>query len=250
MQNSNRKAFSILPALLALMLPAMGQAFELRPMTQTFEPAGGGANRTFTVTNEREDEVAVSVAVKERAVDAAGKEKLTDTGDFVVFPTQILLKGKSSQVIRVQWQGERALSSERSYRIIAEQVPLKSSPALSEGPSMSIKLIVRFGGTIYVAPVEAKSDVVVASANVVRTPKGSQLDLVLENRGNRHAIIESPSLSIMDGKKSNRVLEAEMDKALAGENILAGGRRSLSLPWPSEQPVGPVAVKFDATFLQ
>jgi len=237
-------------ALLALMLPVAGWTFELTPMTQTFEPSGSSVNRTFTINNDRDEEVAVSVTVKARSVDAAGAETLKDTDDFAIFPTQIMLKGKSSQVVRVQWQGNSALRSEQSYRIIAEEVPLKSSPANSQGPSMSIKLILRFGGTIYVAPAEARSNVVVASAKPVKTSKGVLLALVLENRGNRHAIIDQPSLSIKTGKKTNRVLEAELGKILAGENILAGGSRSLSLPWPQGVPVGPIEAKLNASYLQ
>jgi len=250
MKNHTRKSVPGLTALLALMLPAAVWAFDLTPMTQTFEPSGSSINRTFTINNDRDEEVAVSVTVKARTVDTLGAETLKDTNDFAIFPTQIMLKGKSSQVIRVQWQGNSASRSEQAYRIIAEEVPLKSSPARAQGSSMSIKLILRFGGTIYVSPAEARSDVVVASAEPVKTSGGVLLALVLENRGNRHAIIDQPSLTIKAGKNTSRVLEAELGKTLAGENILAGGSRSINLPWPKGVPVGPIEAKLNASFLQ
>ena len=250
MKNHIRRYNSVLAALLALLLPAAGRAFELKPMTQTFEPTGGSINRTFTVQNDRDEEVAVSVTIKARSLNASGGETLKDTGDFAIFPTQILLKGNSSQVIRVQWQGAQDLRSEQAYRIIAEEVPLKSSPALSQDRSMSIKLILRFGGTIYVAPPEAKSDVVLASAKAVKTPKGEVLELVMENRGSRHAIIDHPSLRIKTGKDTSLLLQDELDKTLGGENILAGASRTISLPCPEGLPVGPVDAKLNASYLQ
>ena len=152
MKTCTRISVFSLAALLALMLPVMGRAFQLMPMTQTFEPAGRNVNRTFEVKNDRDEEVAVTIIIKTREVDAAGVEMLKDTKDFAIFPTQIMLKGKSSQVVRVKWQGASSLRSEQSYRIIAEEVPLKNGPAQSPGSVMTIKLILRFGGTLYVAP--------------------------------------------------------------------------------------------------
>lgn len=246
----SRKYVSGLTALLALMLPATVGAFELTPMTQTFEPTGRNINRTFEVKNDLDEAVAVTMSIKARSLSASGMETLRDTKDFAIFPTQIMLKGKSSQVVRVQWQGDSSLFAEQSYRIIAEEVPLKTAPAYPPGSVMAIKLTLRFGGTIYVAPSQAKADVVIASAKAVKTPNGELLDLVLENRGSRHAIIDQPALSLTTGKATSPVSVAAVDKALAGENILAGGSRSISLPWPDGMPVGPVEAKLKASFLQ
>ncbi len=239
-----------LTALLALLLPLTAAAFELKPMTETFEPSGRGVNRTFEVRNDLDEEVAVTMTIKARSVATDGTETLKDTADFAMIPTQILLKSKSAQVVRVRWQGDSKLGSERSYRIIAEQVPLKRAAARPAGPSMAIKMILRFGGTIYVAPVQAAADVVVASAGAVQTAQGTMLELLLENRGTRHAILEQPSLSVKAGEVSRQVSEADVSKALAGENLLAGASRRVRLPWPSGLPVGPVDSKLNATFLR
>jgi fimbrial chaperone protein len=218
-------------------------------MTQAFEPSGRGTNRTFTIYNDLSEEVAVSVTIKGRAVDAEGVETLSDTKDFAIFPQQILLKGKSSQVVRVRWQGASSLTSERSYRITAEEVPLKNSPAQSSGSSTAaIKLILRFGGTIYVASPQARADVVVASARAIKESGGDLLEVILENRGQRHAIIDRPSLSLKAGEATHQIAESDLAKTLAGENILAGGTRRIHLPWPNGLPLGPVEAKLNASF--
>ena len=246
-----KKSIPSLAALLALLLPAAGSPFELRPMTQTFEPAGSGVSGTFEVHNDLDEEVAVTVTLKARAINAEGVETLTDTKDFSVFPTETMLKGKSFQVIRVRWQGKPALPSERPYRIIAEEVQLKSSKAQPSGPSKGgIKLILRYGGTIYVAPPKAQADIVVAAAKKIDKPEGSMLELDLENRGSRHAIIDRPSLSLKVGEATSRISEPELDKALGGMNILAGSKRRILLPWPAGLPLGSVKAKLDASYLR
>ncbi len=250
MKNFQKKYVSGMLALFALVLPTMGRAFELTPMTQTFEPAGRNINRTFEVKNDSDEGVAVTLTIKARTLDATGAETLRDTKDFAIFPTQIMLKSKAAQVVRVQWQGDAFLSSEQSYRIIAEEVPLKAAAVYPSGSVMAIKLVLRFGGTIYVASPLARADVVIASAKAVKTPKGELLDIVLENRGTRHAIIDQPSVNLTSGEMTGVVSSAAVDKALAGENILAGSSRSISLPWPENMPVGPVEAKLKASFLQ
>jgi fimbrial chaperone protein len=250
MKNKSKCSVPALAALLSLLLPAAASAFELRPMSHTFEPSGSGVNRVFEVHNDLDEEVAVTLTVKTRSVDAEGVETLKDTKDFAIFPTEMLLKGKAAQVVRVRWQGAASLPSERAYRIIAEEVSLKRSKAVSKGKAMGIKLVLRFGGTIYVAPDDAKADVVVASAKAVNTAKGPVLEIVLQNRGGRHALIDQPSLTVTSGKTTGHVLAAELEKALAGENILAGSTRRLSLPWPKDLPAGPVEAKLNASFLR
>ena len=251
MTTLSKRSIPSLAALLALLLPMTGLPFELRPMTQTFEPAGSGVSGTFEVHNDLDEEVAVTVTLKARAIDAEGVETLTDTKDFTVFPTEMMLKGKSFQVVRVQWQGKPSLPSERPYRIIAEEVQLKSSKTQPSGPSKGgIKLILRYGGTIYVAPPKAKADVVVAAAKKIDKPEGSLLALDLENRGSRHAIIDRPSLSVKVGKTTSQIPASELDKALGGMNILAGSKRRILLPWPKGLPAGSITAKLDASFLR
>jgi fimbrial chaperone protein len=248
--NSPKRSIPSLVALLALMLSVTASAFELKPMTQTFEPAGRGVNNTFVVHNDLDEEVAVTLTIKARAVDAEGVETLKDTKDFVVFPTEIMLKGKASQTVRVKWQGDSSVPLERPYRFIAEQVQLKHSRSQPFGASMAIKLVLRYGGTIYVATNKARPDVVVAEVKKVDAPGGAALELVLANHGSRHAIIDQPSLSVKAGGATRRFTPAELEKALAGENILAGGQRRIRLPWPAELPAGPLEAKLDASFLR
>jgi fimbrial chaperone protein len=238
-----------LTALLALLLPAAASAFELRPMTQTFEPAGRGANGTFEVHNDLDEEAAVTMTVKARKVDAEGVETLTDTKDFSIFPTEMMLKANSLQVVRVKWEGASTLPAEKSYRIIAEQVQLKQSKPEAAGQS-GIKLVLRYGGTIYVAPAKTHPDIVVAEAKKVEAPGGAVLELDLENHGSRHAIIDSPSVSVKAGETTRRLTAAEMGEALAGTNILAGGKRRIQMPWPAGLPDGPLEAKLDASFLR
>lgn len=232
-----RLAFAAVVGGVLAVAAGAASAFQVVPISQEFEPTGRGANQVFQVENDRDEPVTVTIAMARRVVDIDGRETHEATEDFTVFPTEIILQPKASRVVRVQWIGEPAPSAELSYRLIAEETPLNMK---RDTPGASVFLTVRYIGSIYIVPKGARHKVVVASAGPAA---GSQLEVVLENQGNRHAIIDSPRLTVTGGGVTRTVDAKALDAALAGENILAGGKRRLVLPWPAGLPAGPVTAE-------
>ena len=217
--------------------PGLASAFQVVPISQEFDPTGRGANQVFQVENDREEPVTVTIAMAKRVVDIDGGETHEETDDFTVFPTEIILQPKTSRVVRVQWIGEPAPASELSYRIIAEETPLNMR---RDTPGASVFLTVRYIGSIYIVPKGARHKLVVASAGSV---DGSRLEVVLENQGNRHAIVDNPSLTVTAGGVTKTIEGSVLAKTLTGENILAGSKRRIVLPWPAGLPVGAVTAE-------
>lgn len=225
--------------------PLPAAAFQLVPISQDFEPSGRGVNQVFQVENDRNEPVTVTIKMTGRAVDPDGNETMAETEDFTVFPTEIILPPKSSRGVRVKWVGDPAPKTELSYRIVAEETPLNMR---RDSPGASVFLTVRYIGSIYVVPKGAKADIVVASARAV--PGGSQLEVVLENKGTRHAIIDEPSLTVSSGSTSVTLDKVVVDGKLNGENILAGAQRRFLLPMPAGLPSGALTAKLTYTPLQ
>lgn len=219
-------------ALLLLATPAM--AMSLIPMTQNFTPSGEDANQSFRLQNDSNESVAVVVSMTTRAIDVNGNESEEETKDFAVYPTQILIAPKRSQVVRVQWRGDPALRTEQAYRIIAEQQPVKRAPA---GPGKAeIQLLVRYVGSVYVVPQGARPDVVVRNVRGITAPDGHhELELLLHNQGSAHALLDAPSITLRTAN-ATQTLTGPALETMRGENILAGADRLFSIPWPNGLP--------------
>lgn len=219
--------------------PTGARAFQLVPISQDFEPNGRGANQTFQVENDRDEQVTVTIGMAVRKVDVNGKETMEETEDFTLFPTEVILEPKSTRLIRAKWVGEPQPKTELSYRIIAEETPLH---ARRDTPGASVFLTVRYVGSIYVVPKGARADVGVTSIQQITDAQGKQqLEVVVENRGTRHAILDTPTLNVTVAGVTREVDKAAVQTALNGENILAQSKRRVLLPVPQGLPAGAVA---------
>lgn len=226
-------------------ISSAASAFQIVPISQDFDPSGRGSNQTFQVENDRDEPITVTVAMALRKVDIDGRESLEPTEDFTVFPTEIQLQPKSSRLVRAKWIGDPAPKHELSYRIIAEETPLNMR---RDTPGASVFLTVRYVGSIYVVPKGVKADVVVASAQAVSAPRGGKLlEVVLENRGGRHAIIDTPTMTVSAGNVSRTLDKSAVAETVAGENILARSQRRFLLPLPQGLPDGPIKADFKYT---
>lgn len=233
-------AFAMLSALLCIASTRPAAAFQLVPIQATFRASGPESVQTFRLENPGEEPVAIEISIARRAMNLDGTDALTpDEENFVVVPTQVVLRPKQVQAVRVQWVGAGAVDEEASYRLIAEQVPVDVEGQAKEGGRL--RMLVRYVASLYVAPVGAKGEIVVESVQR-RSGEGEapQLELVLHNRGTGHLVLREPRLTLRAGSSPPVALAPA---ALAGQNLIAGARRRFLVDAPSGLEDGALAAE-------
>ncbi len=109
-------------------------------------------------------------------------------------------------------------------------------------------MTVRYVGSLYVVPKGAKGDVTVTSAQRATAQDGKPvLELMLENRGNSHVIMEDPSLKLTVGTVSKTLNAAALEGSVAGENVLAQHARRFAIAWPEGLPQGAIKAELAYT---
>jgi fimbrial chaperone protein len=139
------------------------------------------------------------------------------------------------QIVRVQYVGPTNLKQEVPYRIIAEGAPITSTP----GQASQILIALRYAGTIYVTPKGARPKVVLESAGPSAGTGPHQMEVILRNDGNAHALLTDPVLTVTKGGVRHELSGTAL-RAISGENVLAGNRRRFLIPWPADLPFGPL----------
>ena len=214
-----------------LAVPAL--AFRLTPIVMDFDPSGRGAVRNFELFNEAAEDVPVELSLVVREMNLDGEETLrTVSDDFVVFPAQAILKPGQTQVVQVRWIGDATPARELAFRIVAEQLPVDLDRVRE--PGALIRMLVRYEGSIYVVPKDAKPAIALESAKRAVDPSGvPKLELVMTNDGSSHGIIKEPSLTLTGAAGSSVTLAGDALASMHNTNVLAKAKRRYVLPWPA-----------------
>ena len=224
---SNKKRSIILTLLFITVALANVVGFSFSPMTVSISPSGSAAVMTYKVTNESNQQTAVSIKVTTRAIDPNGKET-NEPADkvFLVFPARVVLKPNSSQNVKVQYRGPASIASEQAYRVIAEQLPVDFTKSASSG----VSILLTYVAALYVTPKNAAPKLVVAKAEGIQKDGIQGLEVTVKNVGTGHALISNPIINI-DNNGSVVALAGEAMQALDGQNILAVSERVVFVPW-------------------
>lgn len=171
--------------LLASTLPA--GAFEVSPMRAELSPTGSRASTVISVRNSLAEPLAIEVYTTERFVAEDGSQTFEpNEEDFLIFPPQAFIQPGASQGFRVQYIGDPALETTRSYVVNVSQVPVKQI----EGAG--VQVVYRFGAAVYVHPKDSATALSVAD---IKANDGS-VTVRISNEGDRMAFLYNDRMTL------------------------------------------------------
>jgi len=212
---------------------ASATAFSFSPMTVSIAPFGANAVMTYKVTNESDQQTAVSIKVATRTIDTAGVEKNEPVDKlFLVFPARVVLKPNSSQNVKVQYRGNAAITSELAFRVIAEQLPVDFTKSTTSG----VNILLTYVAALYVTPKNATPKLIFDKAVGILEEGKAGLQVTVKNTGTRHALLANPKAKIIQvSGVAPLEFSGEAMAAIDGQNILALSERSFFMPWDAAE---------------
>lgn len=238
------RLFSSFFAAALVFFPAAALAFELAPISRQFESSGSGATQSYELVNKSREFVAIELRTVQREIDPRGGETLTEAeDDFLIFPAQVILNPGARQTVRVSYIGDPSPANEMAYRLVAEQLPIDGLGTPLKAPegdrSGQVRVLMKYQGSLYVRPPNARAKVrVLAAIGKRKQSSGSELQLELSNVGTARAEFGELEVRVKSQDKSSSWISLRSIKTAA---IMAGAARQVTLPWPaglpwSEQP--------------
>jgi len=184
----NSKAFSI----------------NFQPIEQTLTPSGMGASYSFQLNNDQKTDIAFETYAVSRGLTLNGEEIRNPTEHFVIFPKSGMVKPGETKAIRVTYNGPSNIKSEMPYRIILNQIPLKTDEKIED--KAQIKYLMNFEASIYVTPEGVAPKIIVKSGKLIQ----NQLEVILQNKGTAHKILAKMEilLTLTSGETINILRES------------------------------------------
>ncbi len=191
------------------------------PMSYTIKSSDKSKTALFTVLNDSDSPIAIQLDMRVRKMKVDGSEEHPESDDFLIFPDQLVLGAKKRRVIKVKWLKGEVKDIEKSYRLIAEQLPIDVTK--KKAKQTDIKILLRYIAALYVEPEKGSSKLKVISSKT--TKDLNRVVFYVENSGNIHQVLLKPTLTITQEGKSFQVTNLE---GIRGENILAMTKRYFS----------------------
>lgn len=210
------------PRLLLILIFPFIFGFTLSPMSHSINLDENEKQAQFFVENPSSEPIAIQITLTTRQQKEDGSEENKETDELAAFPPQLIVPPKEKRSIRVTYKGTKP-EFEKSYRLIAEQLPVDVKKAKKKGSG--IKMLLKYVAALYVDPGDTKYDVQVQAIK----RDGKSLKVTIENRGTTHAPMLRPELTLEKGDKKI-VLKEKALKGLVGENILAKTKRTFTIP--------------------
>ncbi len=227
-------------ALVAPVGPA--RSYDLQPIVLQLSPSGAGSSQTMVVTNTHEVPIAIEVHAFRRTQLPSGEDQLTpEDQDLLIYPPQMVIPPQASQSFKVQWVGDPTIDSERAYRIVTEQLPIKFEKKVEGERTADLTVRYRYEAALYIVPKGATPSARLVSVERVTGDDGAPLlELTIASEGTLRAILDQPTLDLAGASGGTVSLTGEAIKPLEGLNILPGVSRKVRIPAPADLTAGPV----------
>jgi fimbrial chaperone protein len=176
--------------LLILLLSSV-HAYQFSPLEQSFQPTGAESTKTYTIVNDSNDSIAISISALIRDQDAQGNEVNTPADAyFSIVPNKLVVPPQSSWVVRVQYRGPRTVTNELAFRLKAEQIPYSQGRASTDKGMFNFLYI--YTTSLYVLPSRVVENVAIRSVAASTMEDGSPaLAVTLANLGTVHQLLIS-----------------------------------------------------------
>jgi P pilus assembly chaperone PapD len=207
------------------------QAFFVNQPQIELTPTGRGTTSTIQVVNPSIEAVDISIYMKERAEDEFGKESRKDFDIkkyFLVLPTSLSIKPKSSASVRLIYIGPKDIKTEQAFRIIFASVKPQAFKQRPQDGSITadIQTLVSYASAVYVAPEGAASKIEFKGM----VEKDGKPYYKIVNSGNKHVRLHNLKFTVKTTELKEPVqYDGSKFKGLY-DPVFADSTRLLELP--------------------
>ena len=235
--------------LIMLLLAALSftlSAYQFSPLNVTFDASGSGSQKVYTIVNDSDSPIAIEIKAEKRVMDEDGNENNEDASSyFNISPQKVVIKGQSTQLVRVRYRGPKTTTEEMSFRIIAEQIAY-STGASTQSEGQMISFLFVYSTSAYVATTK----IVEKTSQSAEINEDGNLEITIKNEGSVHQLLNDLQVTVKSGNTVYELTDEEMG-SIKGCNLLCGGKLRIVIPVPESlqgKKNFDVSISYDYTY--
>jgi P pilus assembly chaperone PapD len=226
-----RRVWTMIAAILALVMASAVNAYEVTPMRVFLQPDRGQTSATITINNIREEALPVEIQVFRRVVAANGEQVFEPADEeFITFPPQVQIAAGQSQAIRIQYVGDLGEVAE-AFVVQVTEVPVNKL----EGTG--IQFTYNFGVAVYVQPPRARARLAVSEAGAA----DGTLRFKVANSGNDYGFLTGQALEYRVGGARVTLTPDDVATLVSNPIVPPGATREFAVPLDPSLGAGPAA---------
>ncbi len=179
---------------LAIVMPSVGRAMTLTPMSIELTAGGNRSHAQFQVGNDSPAPLPIEIIVERLSYSENGNRQSSAAADeLAIFPATALIPPGGTQTFRVQWVGSPDLGRSQSFVVTARQLPVKWK---ADGHAR-VQIVTAFGAIVNVAPLAGISDLKLVSSSPTKTAQGKPaVSILVENPSDVHALLSNSIIRV------------------------------------------------------
>jgi fimbrial chaperone protein len=219
----------VISVALFLALANVSYAMSVQPLILEIEAGGKTAHGTIRVSNTSASPLPIEFQVSSLDISEKGQAiSKKAPGAFTIFPPQATIGVGKSQSFRVVWMGDKALKKSETYLLGVTELPIAMGPRQS-----GVKIAMQFSIIVSVSPAGSAPSVEIVKTEI----NGAERKpiILIENKGDRHAILAMGSLEVSSGSWQKTYVGDQVREAIGGIGLIQPGKRRsfvLSEPLP------------------
>ena len=213
---------------LLLLLPSLVFAGSFRAVPVKLYLDARSKTAVLKIINEGDEKVTVQLNAKKWSQDETGKDVYENTKDIVFFPKIADIEKGKERIVRIGYQGQMPTSQEKTYRLFAEELPIKKPGELA------LKFAIRLGIPIFFAPQKETKEWAIDGLRL----SDETLTVKIKNSSNTHVI--ASKITAMGLDDSGKEV---FSRAKAGWYVLAGVTKPFAVDVSREECMGIKTIK-------
>lgn len=209
-----RQILAAIVSLGLLLTPITASATRVSPMVVDLSPSGRGSTGRVVMINDAARDIPFEVLMMRGEISTDGKlEMVPADEDFLVFPTQVLVKSNSRQMFRVQYIGNPELAQSEIYYMSIKQIPVALET--TEESTAQVQVLVNYNILVNIVPDGAKPEPVIRSI----TPATRVIGPIQEDEDEDGEGQDDASDTPTPGEAAPGESDAAPDKTTDGEAV-------------------------------